>query len=90
MVIDPPRKGCDESFRQQLLHYRPQRPYMFRDPATQARDLKDFIEGGYKITKVQPFDLFPYTRHIENVVSLSLKTNLASTFVDSVPHPTRF
>ena len=74
MVIDPPRKGCDESFRQQLLQYRPQRlVYVSCDPATQARDLKDFIEGGYKITKVQPFDLFPHTRHIENVVSLSFE-----------------
>ena len=73
MVIDPPRKGCDESFRQQLLQYRPQRlVYVSCDPATQARDLKEFIEGGYKITKMQPFDLFPHTRHIENVVSLSL------------------
>ena len=74
MVIDTPRKGCDDSFRQQLLQYRPQRlVYVSCDPATQARDLKDFIEGGYKITKVQPFDLFPHTRHIENVVSLSLE-----------------
>jgi 23S rRNA (uracil1939-C5)-methyltransferase/tRNA (uracil-5-)-methyltransferase len=73
MVIDPPRKGCDESFRQQLLAYRPQRlVYVSCDPATQARDLKEFIEGGYQITRVQPFDLFPHTRHIENVVSLSL------------------
>ncbi|WPJ96390.1 class I SAM-dependent RNA methyltransferase [Coraliomargarita algicola] len=73
MVIDPPRKGCDESFRQQLLQYRPQRlVYVSCDPATQARDLKEFIEGGYKITRIQPFDLFPHTRHIENVVSLSL------------------
>ncbi|MEO0509104.1 MAG: class I SAM-dependent RNA methyltransferase [Verrucomicrobiota bacterium] len=73
MVIDPPRKGCDESFRQQLLAYRPQRlVYVSCDPATQARDLKDFIAGGYKITRILPFDLFPHTRHIENVVSLSL------------------
>jgi len=73
MVIDPPRKGCDESFRQQLLQYRPQRlVYVSCDPATQARDLKEFVEGGYKITRIQPFDLFPHTRHIENVVSLSL------------------
>ena len=73
MVIDPPRKGCDESFRQQLLAYRPQRlVYVSCDPATQARDLKDFIEGGYRITRILPFDLFPHTRHIENVVSLSL------------------
>ncbi|WP_233246091.1 class I SAM-dependent RNA methyltransferase [Coraliomargarita sinensis] len=73
MVIDPPRKGCDESFRQQLLAYRPQRlVYVSCDPATQARDLKEFIAGGYQITRIQPFDLFPHTRHIENVVSLSL------------------
>jgi 23S rRNA (uracil1939-C5)-methyltransferase/tRNA (uracil-5-)-methyltransferase len=73
MVIDPPRKGCDESFRQQLLQFRPQRlVYVSCDPATQARDIKEFIEGGYCITRIQPFDLFPHTRHIENVVSLSL------------------
>ena len=73
MVIDPPRKGCDESFRQQLLEYRPQRVvYVSCDPATQARDLKEFVAGGYTITRIQPFDLFPHTRHIENVVSLSL------------------
>lgn len=73
MVIDPPRKGCDESFRQQLLAYRPRRlVYVSCDPATQARDLKAFIAGGYKVTRIQPFDLFPHTRHIENVVSLSL------------------
>jgi 23S rRNA (uracil1939-C5)-methyltransferase/tRNA (uracil-5-)-methyltransferase len=75
MVIDPPRKGCDESFRQQLLAYRPQRlVYVSCDPATQARDLKEFTTGGYQITRIQPFDLFPHTRHIENVVSLSLRT----------------
>ena len=73
MVIDPPRKGCDEGFRQQLLKYRPQRlVYVSCDPATQARDLKDFVVGGYVITRIQPFDLFPHTRHIENIVSLNL------------------
>ncbi len=73
LVIDPPRKGCDESFRQQLLAYRPSRlVYVSCDPATQARDVKIFVEGGYRITRIQPFDLFPHTRHIENVVSLDL------------------
>jgi tRNA/tmRNA/rRNA uracil-C5-methylase (TrmA/RlmC/RlmD family) len=72
VVIDPPRKGCDASFRQQLLQFRPQRiVYVSCDPATQARDLKEFIQGGYQITRIQPFDLFPHTRHIENVVSLT-------------------
>lgn len=73
VVIDPPRKGCDASFRIQLMAFRPQRiVYVSCDPATQARDLKEFVAGGYQITKIQPFDLFPHTRHIENVVSLSL------------------
>ena len=44
--------------------------YVSCDPATQARDLKEFVAAGYQIKKVQPFDLFPHTRHIENVVSL--------------------
>ena len=72
VVIDPPRKGCDESFRDQLMQFRPQRiVYVSCDPATQARDLKVFVECGYTITCIQPFDLFPHTRHIENVVSLT-------------------
>ena len=75
VVIDPPRKGCDASFREQLLAFRPQRiVYVSCDPATQARDLKEFVAGGYAVTRIQPFDLFPHTRHIENIVSLSLKT----------------
>lgn len=73
IIIDPPRKGCDESFRTQLMQFRPKRiVYVSCDPATQARDLKEFTASGYKITLIQPFDLFPHTRHIENVVSLSL------------------
>ena len=73
LIIDPPRKGCDECFRHQLLQFSAKRLiYVSCDPATQARDVKDFIGGGYKITQIQPFDLFPHTRHIESVVSLSL------------------
>ncbi|MGJ8652684.1 MAG: class I SAM-dependent RNA methyltransferase [Opitutaceae bacterium] len=75
VVIDPPRKGCDASFREQLMQFRPPRiVYVSCDPATQARDLKEFVANGYEITRIQPFDLFPHTRHIENVVSLSLKS----------------
>lgn len=72
VVIDPPRKGCDASFREQLMQFRPQRiVYVSCDPATQARDLKEFVAEGYTITRIQPFDLFPHTRHIENVVTLT-------------------
>ncbi|MFP4167142.1 MAG: class I SAM-dependent RNA methyltransferase [Opitutales bacterium] len=76
VVIDPPRKGCDASFRQQLLDFGPSRiVYVSCDPATQARDVKAFCEGGYSVTRVRPFDLFPQTRHIECVVSLRRSTD---------------
>ena len=71
VIIDPPRKGCDESFREQLVAFRPARiVYVSCDPSTQARDLKVFSGAGYGIRRIQPFDLFPHTRHIENVATL--------------------
>lgn len=71
VIIDPPRKGCDRLFIDQLLAFNPRRiVYVSCDPATQARDLKYFIEGGYQIKAIQPFDLFPHTRHIENITTL--------------------
>jgi len=71
MIIDPPRAGCDEAFLRQLLAFGPTRlVYVSCDPSTQARDLKTLCAGDYRIERVQPFDLFPQTRHIENVVTL--------------------
>jgi len=71
VVIDPPRKGCDESFLQQLFTFGPRGVvYVSCDPATQMRDLKLFAASGYTLTAVQPFDLFPQTRHLECVVTL--------------------
>lgn len=71
VVIDPPRKGCDESFLQQLFAFGPRAVvYVSCDPATQMRDLKGFLAAGYKLTAVQPFDLFPQTRHLECVITL--------------------
>ena len=71
VVIDPPRKGADEPFLQQLFQFGPKAVvYVSCDPATQMRDLKLFLESGYKVTAVQPFDLFPQTRHLECVVTL--------------------
>ena len=73
LIIDPPRKGCDQNFINQVHSYKPKRiVYVSCDPATQARDLKLLSEMSYEIERVQPFDLFPQTRHIENVVTLSL------------------
>jgi len=66
VVVDPPRKGCSEEFLAQLNEYRPARVvYMSCDPATQARDSKFLVSYGYEIVSIQPFDLFPQTRHIE-------------------------
>lgn len=71
VVIDPPRKGCDESFLNQLFAYRPRAVvYVSCDPATQIRDLKHFVTAGFAPTAVQPFDLFPQTRHLESVTTL--------------------
>jgi 23S rRNA (uracil1939-C5)-methyltransferase/tRNA (uracil-5-)-methyltransferase len=71
VVIDPPRKGCDESFLQQLFAYGPRAVvYVSCDPATQMRDLRHFLAAGYALTAVQPFDLFPQTRHLECVITL--------------------
>lgn len=71
VVIDPPRKGCDESFLTQLFGYGPRAVvYVSCDPATQMRDLRAFTQAGYRLTAVQPFDLFPQTRHLECVVTL--------------------
>jgi 23S rRNA (uracil1939-C5)-methyltransferase/tRNA (uracil-5-)-methyltransferase len=71
VLIDPPRKGCDEAFLQQLFAYSPRAVvYVSCDPATQMRDLKSFLSAGYELTAVQPFDLFPQTRHLECVITL--------------------
>jgi len=71
VIIDPPRKGCDASFLAQLFAYGPRSViYVSCDPATQMRDLKEFLAAGYTLSAVQPFDLFPQTRHLECVLTL--------------------
>jgi tRNA/tmRNA/rRNA uracil-C5-methylase (TrmA/RlmC/RlmD family) len=71
VIIDPPRKGCDESFLAQLFAFAPRTVvYVSCDPATQMRDLKAFLAAGYSVSAAQPFDLFPQTRHLECVLTL--------------------
>ena len=71
VIIDPPRKGCDESFLRQLFAFGPRAVvYVSCDPATQMRDLRHFLAAGYELTAAQPFDLFPQTRHLECVLTL--------------------
>ncbi|MBN1403666.1 MAG: 23S rRNA (uracil(1939)-C(5))-methyltransferase RlmD [Opitutales bacterium] len=71
LIIDPPRRGCDEVFLDQLVRWGPARVvYVSCGPDTQARDLQYLSQHGYKVEKVQPFDLFPQTRHIESVATI--------------------
>jgi 23S rRNA (uracil1939-C5)-methyltransferase/tRNA (uracil-5-)-methyltransferase len=80
VIIDPPRKGCDENFLAQLFAYAPRAVvYVSCDPATQMRDLKSFLAAGYKLTAAQPFDLFPQTRHLECVLTLVKSPPATST-----------
>jgi 23S rRNA (uracil1939-C5)-methyltransferase/tRNA (uracil-5-)-methyltransferase len=70
IVIDPPRKGCTPEFLAQLAAFRPRRVvYVSCDPATQARDLTIMQSAGFRLIDCQPFDLFPHTRHIENIMT---------------------
>jgi 23S rRNA (uracil1939-C5)-methyltransferase/tRNA (uracil-5-)-methyltransferase len=70
IIIDPPRKGCDDVFLNQLFQFRPKKlVYISCDPSTQARDTKAILAAGYTIKDCTPFDLFPQTRHIENVLT---------------------
>jgi 23S rRNA (uracil1939-C5)-methyltransferase len=70
LIIDPPRKGCDGQFLEQVGSFAPGKiVYVSCDPSTQARDLVSLLSYGYKILEIQPVDLFPQTRHIENVVT---------------------
>lgn len=70
VVIDPPRKGSNPEFLDQLIEFGPARVvYVSCNPATQMRDLKH-LAPAYRLIDVQPFDLFPQTRHLECVVTL--------------------
>ena len=73
MVVDPPRKGCDEALLNTIIDMKPKRVvYVSCNPATLARDLKVLEEGGYKTQEVQPVDMFPHTTHVECVAWLKL------------------
>ncbi|MDR1366631.1 MAG: class I SAM-dependent RNA methyltransferase [Puniceicoccales bacterium] len=71
VILDPPRKGCSELFLRQLTCFLPKKiVYISCSPDTQARDMQFLLRHNYVIHRVQPFDLFPQTRHIENVITL--------------------
>ena len=74
IVVDPPRKGCDETLLETMIEMNPDRiVYVSCDSATLARDLKYLCERGYELRKVCPVDQFGMTVHVETVVLLSHK-----------------
>ena len=76
LILDPPRAGCDEDFLRSVLRLAPARiVYVSCNPLTQARDLA-YLTGGRRpayqlVSDAWPFDLFPHTDHVENVIALS-------------------
>ena len=73
IITDPPRAGMHEDVIDVILNAEPKRiVYVSCNPATQARDLA-LLDAKYKVTKVQPVDMFPHTQHVENVVQLEIK-----------------
>jgi 23S rRNA (uracil1939-C5)-methyltransferase len=76
IITDPPRAGMHDDVTNKMLEIAPQRiVYVSCNPATQARDLQ-LLDAKYKVTRVQPVDMFPQTHHVENVVLLELKSSL--------------
>lgn len=72
VVIDPPRKGCEEKVLETMVKMDPERiVYVSCNPSTLARDLAYLEENGYKTREVQPVDLFPHTSHVEVVCLLT-------------------
>ena len=70
MIVDPPRAGMHGDVVNVILEAEPQRiVYVSCNPATQARDIA-LLDAKYRVTAVQPVDMFPHTHHVENVVAL--------------------
>ena len=75
IVVDPPRKGCEESLLQTMVDMQPERiVYVSCDSATLARDVKFLRRNGYELERVRAVDQFPHTVHVETVVQLVRKT----------------
>ena len=71
IIMDPPRSGSTEVFLSSVLKVNPSRVvYISCNPETQARDIKTLIKGGYRITDMETYDMFPYTDNIENIVCM--------------------
>ena len=74
IVVDPPRKGCDEALLQAMIEMEPERiVYVSCNPSTLARDLKILAGGGYEVKEIQPVDMFPQSSHVESVTLVERK-----------------
>ena len=74
VVLDPPRTGCQAQALEKLAEFAPRRiAYVSCDAETLARDLKILCQGGYRLERVAPLDMFPQTHHVEAVAFLSLE-----------------
>ena len=72
IIMDPPRSGSTEVFLSSVLKVNPSRVvYISCNPETQARDIKTLIKGGYRITDMETYDMFPYTDNIENIICMA-------------------
>ena len=73
IIVDPPRKGLDDKTIQNILKIKPEKlVYISCNPATMVRDLSK-MEEIYNINRIQPVDMFPFTKHVECVAVLNLK-----------------
>ncbi len=69
IIFDPPRRGLEGDIIECVANI-PRIIYTSCNPSTQVRDIREFLRRGYRLCKVQPFDMFPHTYHIENVAIL--------------------
>ena len=71
IVVDPPRSGMHKNTVDDIVKLNPEKiVYVSCNPTTQVRDIKMLVDGGYKLEKIRPVDMFPHTYHIENVALL--------------------
>ena len=88
IVVDPPRKGCDQATLSAIVQMAPRRlVYVSCNPATAARDAAILAKAGYQVEKVQPVDMFPRTGHVETVVLLGreLEKSREHVYLDYEP-----
>ncbi len=95
VVVDPPRKGCDEKLLDTIVSMSPDRiVYVSCDSATLARDLKVLVERGYSVEKVQPVDQFSNTVHVETCVLLGRKIladkDVVYSYIDYEPQDAEY